>query len=158
MRKTAILAALALAMVATATAHGGGHSDGAAVAEILENPDAYAEIYNNNTDRVPGLVRTLVTDRTVNVTITVNGTDHTFGVVMDGIRIDRIEEGGAPGASVAISTDAATLERILTAEDRPQAAVDAFNSGAISYRTATAGDGILFGIISGLMKVFGALL
>lgn len=155
-----ILLGLAALFVVPAAAHTdhGTFEPNITVEGMLDHPDELATLYNGNADRVPGLVRSLVADERINVHIALDGENRTVGIVMDGIRIDTMAEGGVENATLELYTDRDTVEEIAAAERPPRAVVDALNDGRIRYEATGLWKTVAFGIVTALLKAFGGFM
>lgn len=156
---------LAVSLMAGLVAAHAGHFEGeevayenSTVAEIVDNPEPVVSTYNSNADELPSLVRNLVSGERINVHIETAEDEKVLGAVMDGARVDSLEDGGVENPTVEFHTDVTTLEVIATAEDPKAEAVSAFNGPRITYETHGLGSTIKFAVISVLAKVFGFLL
>lgn len=121
-----------------------------------EQIDEAVQEYNDQyTDKVPGLVKSLVNDERINVNISTETNPIVYGAVLNGMEIQQVEEGGIedPTLKVYVSTD--TIETIAQAENPRKRAVTALKQDEIRYETVGFWRGLKYGVISTLIKIFG---
>jgi hypothetical protein len=112
--------------------------------------------YNANySDQVPGLVQSLVGDERVTVNVSADDENIVYGVVMDGMQIDRVEQGGLDNATLVVYTSTDTVETIATADNPRDRAVTALRQEEIRYETVGLFRTIKFGAVSTLITLFG---
>lgn len=122
--------------------------------------DEAVETYNSQyTKQVPGLVKALVKDEQVNVHINMTHTDDadavTYGVSMDGMKIDRVKKGGLDEPTLKVYTSTDTVQAIAEAENPRKRAVKALKKGEIRHESVGFFRGLKLGIATALIKVFG---
>lgn len=160
MKRLLLVGLLAAAFAATGTAHAdhGEIEANITVEGLLNHTGEFRELYNANTDTLPGLARALIADERINLHVAIDGENRTVGAVMDGVRIGSIEEGGLENATVELYTDEATIQEIATATNRGRATVRALNDGGIRYESRGLWNRVTFGVVSLLLKAFGGVL
>ncbi|MDY6774117.1 MAG: hypothetical protein SVS85_02855 [Candidatus Nanohaloarchaea archaeon] len=155
MRRTVALFLCLLLLSGTAGAVAYGNST---TQKVMENPARYVELYNQNVDKVPGVLRSLVSGERINLHLDTGNGNVTVGVVMDDGRIGKVEEGGIKNPTLKIYTDIGTTEAILDAERPAEKALEAYKSGEIRYRTTNMGTTIKMAVVSFFSQVFGFVL
>lgn len=162
MRRVLVLLGLVLlAGGAAAHADHAEHADGGSnisVSTVVDNPEAVAAVYNNNTADLPSMVTAMVSGERIEVHIENGGEATVIGVVMEGSRIQRVEPGGLQDPTVELFIGTATLEQILASETPAKAAVEAFNGDGIRYDAHGLGSTVKLAILSALSRLAGFLL
>ncbi|MFB6204470.1 MAG: hypothetical protein ABEJ75_02395 [Candidatus Nanohaloarchaea archaeon] len=112
-----------------------GFTAGSSRALNLEHLPQYAEEFNNNTAKLPGIVRSLIGDQRINVEITRQGReDLVLGVVMKGVKIARINDTRVENPTLEVNTSMKTVESILNSANPARTLRAKLESGAIDYR------------------------
>ncbi len=162
MRRLVLL--LFLVTLATAAASHAGHPEheeaagSINVSSLLEDPESFASTYNSRADRMPSMVKSLVSGERINVHVEAGAGDRVIGLEMEGAKVDEVVVGGVEDPSVDLYTDREVLEGVASAENPADAAVDAFNGGGITYEAHGLGSQVKFAVISALSEVLGFFL
>lgn len=154
MRRAALLLAALVLVAASAAA---APSIERSLDWVLDNPRATADFYNNRTDRVPDVLATVIADERINVHIETEQGNRTVGLVLDGLRVSEVRDGGLENRTLDVRTNASTVRRIVEADAPAEEAVNAYNSGAITVEAHTTTTGILTAILSFVSRIFGFL-
>jgi len=82
-----------------------------------ERLDELAELYNENIEHVPGVIRSVIASETINVHINEDTITHAFGVQTHKGRIIATQNEHFSSPTLNIFADQETLDRILASED-----------------------------------------
>lgn len=122
-----------------------------------QNLDALVDYWNQRADAVPRPIQVLIGDERINLNITAENGSVTLGVVMDGVKIDRIQREPLADPTLSITMDVETLAAIASAENPGRRAVKALQEGEIRYEAHGLGNRIIFGGLSLFIGVWSAL-
>lgn len=132
------------------------HHDVTVTQDGVENVDALVETYNNHSDQLPPAIASVIGGERINANISVDDGHVVYGIVMDGKKIDRVEDGGIDNPTLRVYTSADTIDAITSADNPRQRAVAAFNSDEIEYEAVGFVNKIKFGVMSIMMQLFGS--
>ncbi|MFB6207760.1 MAG: hypothetical protein ABEJ69_00255 [Candidatus Nanohaloarchaea archaeon] len=133
MKRLAVL--LALVFITGAVAGQASNNTRPLAGFSLDNIPAMQDEFNQNTDKLPGIARSLIGDQRINVEITRSeGEDVVLGVVTDGVKIAKINDTKVEDPTLEVSTSRATVTDILKSEKPAQTLRDKLRSGEIDYQ------------------------
>lgn len=126
-KKPALLLAM-LFLVSTVTA-------ATATGEIVENNDKaelqkLKNVYNNNTDKVPGAVKSLIGGQRINLHIE----DQTYSMEMKKAKIESLEKGELENPSLEVWADQEDVEQLNNSDNPGQELRKKLNNGDIKYK------------------------
>lgn len=93
--------------------------------------------YNNNTDQLPGFLTTIVGGERINVEINESGNVTEIGIIMEGVKADKVRKGGVEKPTVKANVNRETIREISESEQPFKNTVDAVKSGEIEYSATT---------------------
>ena len=125
-------------------------SVGAQTAATLCDQDVEPLIdeYNANVDAVPGLVKGMVVDETVHVTVEGDSTRDFTAVTDSAGRVTEFKGGEPDSPTLAIRTDCETVGTVVGADDPVAAFQSEYDDGEISI----SGVGIVNAVVIGAVK------
>jgi predicted metalloendopeptidase len=156
MRKRFLILLLAATVVSTATAAtGNGRS-----VDLHNIPqdriDRAVERYNNQHSKdMPGIVTSLAGDERVVLNISTNSTPVVYGMIMDGMKIETLDNGPVDNPTLKIYTSAETLTAIAESEKPRKRGVQALRQNEIRYETVGLFRKIKYGLMTTAVKIFG---
>ncbi|MDY6776766.1 MAG: hypothetical protein SVQ76_01510 [Candidatus Nanohaloarchaea archaeon] len=123
--------------------------------EVIDNPSDFADIYNQNAEKVPDLVKSLVAGERINIHLSVDGRERVVGIVMNGSEVGRVVKGGLENPSISVYTSRQTVRDIVSSDQPGREAVEALNDGRITYSVEGIFNKIKFGVVSVLSRIAG---
>jgi methionyl-tRNA formyltransferase len=98
---------------------------------LYDDTSSFVEQWNDNTKQVPGFLRDRIAGRTIDVVVTrENGKDcHYTGVTNDAAEFTDVSNEQSDDATLKWETDAATVRRIVNADNPGESALEAFKKG-----------------------------
>ncbi len=139
MRKTLVLLAVAALFTAPALAQ--------EIPVNQENLDYAQKQFNNNTDQLPGVAKSLIGDQRINVYLNNSGTQEEIGIVMDGTEIDTTDTSRVENATLEVWVQSETIEEIATSQTPAEDLRQKINSGEIRYEVKGFVNQIKFGVL-----------
>lgn len=100
--------------------------------QLYEQTTRFLDEWNRNTDKVPGFIRGRISGRTIDFVIERRGASacRYTGVADANAQITDLKQEPADDADLRWRTDAATVQRIVTADNPGQTAQESFENGA----------------------------
>lgn len=112
--------------------------------------ESLVDVYNQNVDTVPGIVRGQLSDQRIDLRIDTADGERRFAVTTDAdARITQLDETVANDPTLRVETDESTLCDITTNEDPTAAFAQAYEDGSIKL----SGVGIVNSVKVGAVKV-----
>ncbi|WP_414837097.1 hypothetical protein [Candidatus Nanohalococcus occultus] len=145
MKKTLVLATLVLAFMAFGAA------------QTADSVEDARTVYNNQTDQVPDFLASIVGGERINVEINESGDITTIGVVMDGIKAEKVQLGGVENETINGYVERQTLDDIASSNDPLQRTVTAIKEDEITYSATSTSGKLKLGVIDLLKDLVGAL-
>lgn len=104
--------------------------------------EEFKEVYNNQTDQVPGFVGKIVGGERVNMKLEVNGSNETLGVAFNELKIENISKSGVEDPTMEVWTDQETISSVIESESKYEAIRQELDENDIEYRTTTVKAGV----------------
>lgn len=121
---------------------------------LVENLDALAATYNENLDAVPDVFVGQLANERVNIRVdTDDGEQWYYAETGDDARVEDLERGQGDDATVRVTTDAATLDAIRSADDPAAAALDAYDSGDVRISGVGVVDSVKVEVVKAAVSV-----
>lgn len=108
----------------------------------------YAQIYNNNTDKVPGFVRGIVGDQTINL----HYENNTYGVEMNNMQIDNVTT-SYNESSLEVWVDQKDIVEVANANNSVKKLRTKLDNDEITYKEHGVANKVKFGVIRAAQKL-----
>ncbi|MBC5793536.1 MAG: hypothetical protein H8Z69_05920 [Nanohaloarchaea archaeon] len=105
--------------------------------------------YNSNTDQLPSFMSDLIGDQTINL----NYENMTFGVEMDGVKINRTSENGFNETTLKVWADSSDVENITNSKEPIKALNNRLKNDEIRYETQGVVNTVKFFVAEQLLKI-----
>lgn len=107
--------------------------------ELTEAPDRVnltevRQLYNDNADRVPGIVASLAGDQDTNVYLSGEDYNRSLKIDMDGVRMDQLEKGEWKSPDLEIWMEVSDLKTLKNSTSPMQRLGTMLETGEIRYR------------------------
>lgn len=133
---------------------------GPAAAFEIPDSEGLKEIkgeYNNQSDKVPGFVSTIVGGEKLNFRVENGTTNETVGIAFEGKEITTIRRGGIKDPTIEAWTDNETLNLVVESDDKYSELQEALNENEINYEANNLGTKVKIVIFNTLRNIANAL-
>ncbi|MFB6100705.1 MAG: hypothetical protein ABEK16_05535 [Candidatus Nanohalobium sp.] len=118
----------------------------------------FKQVYNNQTDEVPGFVGNIIGGEKVNFRVETNSSNETIGVSFDGVKIANISENGFEDPTLKVWTDQETISTVIESDSKFSTLREQLNKNEIRYKATTIGGKVkvtIFNTLKGLANLLG---
>ncbi len=112
-----------------------------------ENLEYAKQQYNNNTDQLPGIAKSLIGDQTINVYLNDSGTQENIGIQMNGTEIETVDTSSNENATLEVWVQRESVEEIAESQTPAEDLRQKINSEEIRYEVHGLMNKIKFGVL-----------
>ena len=117
----------------------------------------FKQVYNNQSDEVPGFVGKIVGNEKVNFRLETNSSNETLGVEFDGVEISNISGDGFENPTLEVRTDEKTVKEIMNSGNKYSVLQKKLDNGDIEYEASTTGAKIKVAIFDTIRNLAGLI-